>query len=313
MSFIEPFVILALLIGLGALVGRLRVVDARGVAQLSSLVVNVTLPATIFAAVVKDISRDILASAPTVVLLGVAVGAVTWWLGRMLGRWRAMPPERLGVYAFAASCSNTGFLGIPLVAAILGPGALVTAVLFDFATTINIFGLGVAGLAAHGQRHDYKRVLGSLLNPMFLALVVAVAWGATGLCVPETLMDVVEAVGDTTTPLAMIALGHMFYEASRQPHAALVDIGLLGGVRLVLAPAIVLAVIWSHPMPLEVKAVCVLQAGMPTAMLTPILARRYHADHRLGLDAALLTTAASLVTLPLWAWLVQRVLHLGPM
>ncbi len=59
-------------------------------------------------------------------------------------------------------------------------------------------------------------------------------------------------------------------------------------------------------LPEEAKAVCVLQAAMPTAMLTAILAQQHGADHHFGVRAAFATTVLSLGSLPLVAWGVAR-------
>jgi predicted permease len=60
-------------------------------------------------------------------------------------------------------------------------------------------------------------------------------------------------------------------------------VGVLAGLRLLLAPALMLAAVRLLAMPAEAEAVCLLQAGMPTAMLTAIFAQQYGLDHRFGL------------------------------
>jgi len=308
-AFLEPFATLFGLMALGVLVARLGILDEQGVGQISALVVHVTLPAAIFVAVAGEFTRELLRSAPWVLTLGVASGALTYAVGLGIASLRSMPPEQRGVYAFAAGCTNTGFLGIPLIGALLGPAALVTAVLYDFTTTINIFTFGVAGLDHAGPRPDLRRLLRNLLNPMFLALVLGAAWALCGWSLPAVARRVLDVAGDATTPLAMMALGHMLYSGWRSTTVHTVSIGLLGIVRLLMAPALVLGAVWMLPMPTITKAVCVLQAGMPTAMLTAILAHQYGADHRLGLTAALGTTLGSLATLPALVALVLRALH----
>lgn len=308
-AFLEPFGILFALIGLGVLVARLGILDAAGTGQLSSLVVNVTLPAAIFVAVAGELSAELLASAPLVLVLGVGLGALTYAAGLGVARLTGMPPTRRGVYAFAAGCTNTGFLGLPLIAAVLGPTALVTAVLYDFTTTINIYTFGVAGLDRGGP--DVRRLVRNLLNPMFLALVLGMAWALAGLPLPPFLQRLLGLTGDATTPLAMIALGQMLYAGRRGARVDGRELGVLAFIRLVASPALMLGAVWALPMPDVTRAVCVLQAGMPAAMLTAILARQYGADERLGLAASLGTTLGSLVTLPALVALVVGVLGVG--
>jgi predicted permease len=299
-TFLEPFIVLFGLIAVGALVARLRILDGRGVSQISSLVVNVTLPAAIFLAVAAELSLEVLRAAPLVVALGVGLGVLTWGLGRLTGGALGLGPGRRPVFSFAAGCGNTGFLGIPLVAALLGPGALVAAVLYDFGTTINIFTFGVAGLDRSASRLHLGRLVRNLLNPMFLALVIGVAWAVGRVPLPGALREALEITGDATTPLAMFALGHMLYAARREAAPGR-DLAVLAAIRLVLAPALMLGAVWALPLPDALRAVCVLQAGMPTAMLTALLAQQYEVDAAYGVQAAVGTTLASLATIPLVA------------
>lgn len=306
LTFAEPFLVLFALIGVGALVARLKIMDREGVAHVSALVVNITLPAAIFSAVATDLSLEALTSVPLILALGVGLGAATWGLGHLVARRLALDDARRPVYAFAAGCTNTGFLGIPLAGALLGPGALVTAVLYDFTTTINIFTFGVAALDRSSSRLALGRLLRNLLNPMFLALVFGVGWAATGLRLPSPLERLLSLTGNATTPLAMMALGHMLYSARGEAPVPVAQWMSLSAIRLALAPLLMLGAVWWLPLPEEAKAVCVLQAAMPTAMLTAILAQQYGADHHFGVRAAFATTVLSLGSLPLVAWGVAR-------
>ncbi len=310
-AFLDPFIVLFALIALGVLIGFLHILDEKGVSQLSSLVVNVTLPAGIFLATAEDMSPALLASAPIVLVLGVATGALSYVLGRLVARRRAMTESQVGVYAFAAGCTNTGFLGIPLVQAVMGPSALVTAVLYDFTTTINIFTFGVAGLDRSDGGFDVVRLIKNLLNPMFLSLVLGVLWSLTDWSLPHSVRQILDLTGSTTTPLAMICLGQMLYASwgrVRQRDAGTLPLVL---IRLILAPAVAYPMVLLTGMPDVTKAVCVLQAGMPSAMLTPMLARQYGSDHQLGLVASLGTTVVSLLTLPLLSLAVMRLFGLS--
>ena len=311
LAFFTPFITIFALIGLGALVAHLRIIDEHGASQLVSLVVNVTLPVAIFMAVVSEMTPAMLASAPLVVLLAVVVGFCMWLLARALSRPLGLRPDQAGVYAFAAACSNSGFLGLPLVMVVFGPIAAVTATMADFAVTINIFTFAVAGLDQSGKRLDLRLLVKNLLNPLFLALVVAVLWSLTGVKLPSVATDVLRRVGDSTTPLGMIALGHMLKTGWGKARFRVLPLGVLGGIRLVVAPLLMLLLVWLLPMTPEAKAISVLEVGMPPALLTAVLARQYGADHHLGLAVSLLTTVASLVTLPLLAFGVRWLFGLG--
>jgi len=251
-----------------------------------------------------------LATAPWVVLLGILLGALSYLLGRLLAYILRLEPSKAGILAFAASCTNTGFLGIPLISTILGSSATVMAVLYDFSTTINIFTFGIAGLNRSGRPLKLKELGRNLSNPMFFSLLLGVAWSTTHWQVPRLFSQLLQLVGDSTVPLAMLALGHMLYSSVRWRSLLSREVLLLTALRLLLAPLLMLLIVHPFPFTPETKAVIVIQAGMPTAMLTSLIAQQYGADHQLGASATMATTLISLFTLPLLTWGAQALLGL---
>lgn len=310
-AFSEPFLILIALIALGVLVARLHILDEQSVSRISNLVIQVTLPAAIFIAVATEMTPQMFGAAPWVVLLGVISGIVTYALAALIGRFLRLEPSRRGVYTLAACSTNTGFLGIPLIASVFGPVAAVTAVLYDFSTTIIIFTIGIGGLDRSDKRFDLWKLLRNLCNPMFMALVLAVGWSATGWTLPSLAVRLLHLLGDSTIPLVMICLGHMLYSAQGKARVPALHMGLLSGIRFIAAPMLMLALVSLPAMTPEAQAVCVLQSAMPAATLTPILARQYGADEHFGVSATLSTTLLSLLILPLLTYGLRWFYGLG--
>ncbi|NLX36630.1 MAG: hypothetical protein GXY68_08095 [Chloroflexi bacterium] len=305
-ALLTPFARLFLLLALGALLGRLRVITAEGSNQLSTLIINVTMPAVTLIAVARDLSPDMLRMAPWALVLIVLVGLVLWSAAMLAGRAARLQPGTRGVMALTCGCFNTASLGIPVVQTVLGPVAAVYAVMADMGINVNLFTFGVAGLANGRSGRWYRPILKALLSPMFMALFVGGAWFATGWELPGLVADALDLLAGCNAPLSMLLLGYLIYSHARTGLALTWPLLGIISTRLVVSPLLMFAL--TMPLPLDplTRATVILQAGMPAAMLSPVLAKEYGSDVPLAVTAAVVTTALAMLSLPGVAWLATR-------
>ena len=308
MSIIElltPFARLFALLALGALLGRLRVITEEGSGQLSALIINVTMPAVTLIAVARDLSVDLLRMAPWAMALLVLIGLVLWSVAMLAGKLARLKPATRGVVALTIGCCNTGSLGIPVVQAFLGPVAAVYAVLADMGTNINLFTFGITGLAAERNSDWWRPIVKALLSPMFMALFVGAAWFATGWALPGLVNDALDLLAGCNAPLSMLLLGYLVYSRARSGLAFTRPLLAIVGTRLLIAPLLMFGLTALLPLDPLARAVTILQAGMPSAMLSPVLSKEYGADVTLAVTAAVTTTTLAMLTLPGVAWLAS--------
>jgi predicted permease len=114
-------------------------------------------------------------------------------------------------------------------------------------------------------------------------------------------MDWLEIVASMTVPLVMISLGLTL--SSRGFKGRLTAIGVAGAVKLLVLPevAVVAALALGAP---GASRLVMLQAGMPSMMLTLIIGERFGLDTDFTASAILATTVACIVTIPLVQMLV---------
>jgi len=212
-----------------------------------------------------------------------------------------------GAHATAATVSNLGFLGPPLMLAFFGErgaGPLAMAILAEIMVLLS---LGGVLMAANG---DVRRGIGSqilrgtVFNPVVGAIVLGAILASTGLGLPEPVARFLAFLGGAAGPTALFALGGAL-ALQRLDRRTAVAACLISLVKLVVYPLFTWLVL-SHVMTLEpfwVQA-GVLIACLPSAGNIYVLAQRYDADpHRVS-ASILLSTIASVVTFPCAAWLV---------
>lgn len=288
------------LLACGVLAARTRAVPAGTAAVIDRLVIVLALPGLVLARV-PSLELD----ATTLVPVAVAWGQLLLLAGLVLLLSRGLGWSRLttGTMLLCVPLGNTSFLGFPAVESLLGTEHLGPAIVYDQLGSflgVATWGTFVAARWGRGTPPTATTVLRRILTfPPFVALVVAVATRWTGL--PGPVEVVAELLGGMLTPLAMIAIG-LRLRIPEVGSLPTVTTGLT--LRLVVAPAAVLAIMALTGAGGTVWEATALEAAMPPMVTAGIMAIDAGLDERL---AAALTGGGILValaTLPIVATIV---------
>ncbi len=218
--------------------------------------------------------------------------------------------------ALVASFPNTGFMGVPLLAALLGPqaaGPVICVVLADlFVTSSVCIALAQAGDASgHGARDGALRALrGALSNPLPWSIAAGALFSVAGWSLPGPADTVVKMLADAASPVALFTIGAVLHRAGQHVHGRtpLSRVLPVAGIKLVLHPLLVLAlagvaVALGLPLSPFQVGVMVLAASLPSASNVSLLAERYGADNGRIARIIMGSTVAAFVSFPLVAWL----------
>ena len=300
------------LLSVGQLLRLRKALPASAPAVLARVIVLVTMPALIVGILAdarfEPAQLPALLATTTAQLIALALGVL---LLRALGA----PRTAQGAAGIVASFSNTAFLGLPFIVAVL-PGsraAATTAVIIDTVdTTFLLLTLGIAFAGAMARtrpprstsifRQIYQGALRLLRQPMILAVLLGLALALSGLTLPALIAGPLAQVGRTTPVLAFLTIGlGLDLSTLRGQSRALAGIAL---IKLGLAPLLTALILHALAVRGDVAHAAVLQAAMPTAMISVIIAAEAGCDARLAAAAAVVTTLLALVTLPLTVMLL---------
>ena len=112
-------------------------------------------------------------------------------------------------------------------------------------------------------------------------------------------------MGEATTPISMIIIGMIIAGSNMKFIVANKDIWFTIAVRMIVIPAISVVLFWLFGLSGMTAKVVLIRAACPTAAITSVFAIRYGHDENVAAGAVVLTTLASIVTLPLLAMLLQ--------
>lgn len=299
------FTILALLL-VGVLVGHRRWLPDGAAATLEAVVIRIAFPGLIIAS-----TAELTLTSAAFVPVAVAWSTVAVLALGVLGVARLLRLDRLrtSTLLLVVPLGNNGFLGFPAVEALLGPDHLASAVLYDqFGSflALTTFGTVVAARASGGEAPDWRAVVARIVRfPPFVALVVGLTVSGT-VGVPAAVLDVASRIGAAVTPLAMLAVGLRLRLDLTGWRPLALGAGL--ALRLVVAPAIVLAVAVALGVEGVAWQTSTLQAAMPSMVTAAVIAAAAGLDGRMAARLVGIGALLSMATLPGWAYLVTELL-----
>jgi len=210
-------------------------------------------------------------------------------------------PE-MAIEAQCAVIGNVGFLGVPMLAMLLGEAA-VGPVMLVLAVDLIVFGSLVVILIT-GARDGrmslgiFRSVAAGLLkNSMIVSIVLGLAWSGLRLPIPEPMNEFLRILGNAATPGALFAIGaSLASKSAERPTVA----GWLSLCKLVLHPgAVSIAVLVLFPVDPYAGAVMIAAASLPVAGNVFILAQHYGVAPRRVSSSILISTIGAIVTVSL--------------
>lgn len=292
-------------IGLGFAATRRGMFSKTDGQVLARFVLNFALPAMLFNALSQRnfsevMNPNFLLAYGAGSLLSFAIGFVVWRV------WRQKSLAQSGMVAMGVSCSNSGYVGYPILLQFLGPAAGLGLALSVLVENLLVIPLALA-VAESGQTEHLswqRTVLESIKRmvkiPMMQAIVVGLVFSMLGWHLPEVLSKTINLFSASTAAIALFVNG-----------GSLVGMRMVGMIqevrwitlgKLVVHPlAVGLMLMVVGPIEPSLKISAVLLAGMPMLGIYPILAQR-HGQEGFCAAALLVTTVVSFFTISLILW-----------
>jgi predicted permease len=218
--------------------------------------------------------------------------------------------------ALVAAFPNSGFMGVPLLVALLGAssaGPVILTVMIDmiFTSSLCIALSRLDGADKHGAAVALKNALKSVfVNPLPWAILLGGWVSAVGWIPPKPLVQVVGLLADAASPVALFTIGAVLARSQMRAASGHVVAPLVRDYlpvalfKLFLHPALVLGVgtvLMRLGLPLSrfVLVVLVLTAALPSASNVSLLAERFGADNGRIARIILVSTAAAFLTFSL--------------
>lgn len=198
---------------------------------------------------------------------------------------------------------NNGNYGLPIIAFAFGEEALAYASIYFVTSVIALNSLGVF-LASLGKMRPKDALLGLTKVPAIYTIILAVIVVQTGWVLPSPLQKTVTLASNAAVPCMLILLGLELQRAEWTKN--LRALGIPAFLRLVGGPLIALALASLFGLPQPGRQAGITQAGMPSAVMTTVVASEYNLEPSLVTAIVFITTIISPLTLTPLLFLLGR-------
>jgi malonate transporter and related proteins len=292
-----------ILIGYGA--GRLRIVENNHVDGLNALVMNFALPASLFVAIASAPRSELLEQAPLFLILGFVMLLVhlAWYF--FVRASSDVSKADAALQALTVSFPNLAGVGLPIAAAVIGPGGIVPVAVALAAGSIIISPLSLIFVelnsrnpkgetATDSSRQVRKAFLRSVTKPVVLAPVVGVLYSLAGLELVSLAQTSLMLIGVAAPGVALFLTGLIL---SSQPFRLNWKVIAATGLADVGRPVLTAAIVFALPIPTETAKIAILISAVPSGFFGILFAVNYRLDCAATGSMVIASTLFSIVTL----------------
>jgi len=222
-----------------------------------------------------------------VLVVGVALG---WLASRGQDR-----RQRAGLI-LASAIGNNGNMGIPICLFAFGEAGLVLATVYYAISSFLSNTVGVV-IASAGSTTLLKAAIHSLRAPVLYAAGLGLLLNRAQIAVPDGLDRAVELLAGAAVPGMLVLLGVQLRATRFGLDQRVIWRSVL--IRLVASPLVAWGLCFLLGIGGLERQVLIVQAAMPTAVMTTVLATEFNAAPRLVAAAVLATTLLSMITISL--------------
>ncbi len=285
------------LIGLGYSAAIVKFFSAEATTYLTRFVFYFALSAMLFR-FSSDLSLGELYD-PEFILAYLSASIVVYLLATAVAMFKNKPSSEAAVEAQCSVIGNVGFLGIPMLAILMGAKA-VGFIMIILAVDLIVFGslIILIIVVSKDKKLDiflfYRLLIGLLKNPMIVSIICGLSWSASGWSLPGPVSDFIIMLGSAATPGALFAIGASLAQKSAEKFETA---AWLSFCKLILHPlAVCVAVFYVFEVELYAATVMIAAASLPVAGNIFMVAEHYNVAPKRASAAIFLSTVFSIFT-----------------
>ncbi|MFA7372354.1 MAG: AEC family transporter [bacterium] len=288
-------ILILLLVGVWA---RLKGLMTHAASEnISRIVVDITTPALIFTAMYRQFTPDLLRQSYILPLFGALAILIGFMVGLVLLRAARLEENEHNTFLYLSAISNFSYMPLPLAYMLFGDKGIILLFLANVGSYFMLWTFGVWILTRN------KLNLSSLKNlftPPLIGLVIGFLIPLSPLKghIPLFIIDALDMLGKATVPLIMLSVGGLIATVDFKKAFTQASMPVLMAARLILIPAIMIALVYTLKLPPQLANTVILISVMPSASSSPIIIQRFGGKPDLAATGVFFTTIASAITVP---------------
>lgn len=300
---VQQVFVLLLLIVVGFLCGKKKIITDKGSKQMTDIVLYVVTPCVMISAFQRDFSFELLGN---VLICALCAGLIM--AGSILIATAVFRKKEKGineVMRFAVIFSNCGFMSLPLQKAILGDDGWFYGSIFVAMFNIVSWTYGLVLMSGDKKELSIKRLA---FNPGLVGVTIALILFICGIKLPDIVFQPIEYLSNLNTPIPMLIIG--FYLSQANLKKAFTDLNAYAtmGLRLIVIPLLALFVMSLCKVDPTITVACVIASSAPTAATTTMFSAKFNRNVELSVSIVAATTLISIISMPVIIALSQSIM-----
>ena len=281
--------------------------DARN--GISTLTFSIFIPALLFKGIYE--ARE-MGQINIQYLLSFYIPVTVTYLGSryLFNKFRFPDRVHATVAGLSAAYSNTVLVGIPVLLNSIGNEAIVPAFIIisihaGFLLTLSSYLVGIAETGSMNLRSLVKAFYTSLRNPIIFSLLLGIFFNYFDIPLFGWMESILTSLSEAALPLALIVLGSALasYKLSEGIRTSLI----ISLIKLIMLPALVYLLCYEvFSLSPILSSVAVILAAMPVGIMSYAFAENRKDIAPTVASSILLSTLASIITIPLWLYILAR-------
>lgn len=283
-----------------------------GMDFLSKFTVEATLPFYMFYSIHRDIGTrkgliELFSKLPVTFCLILFILLLAALTGRVL----RIAPERRNTFTVACGFPNVVFIGFPVIQALWGDGITSVGAVYYISSTVLFWTIGIwllqrDGKSGKASEKAFLSGLKMLISPAIIGMLAAMLVVFFEIPVSDIILKPLSMISQLTSPLALIFIGSVIRNMDPSSITLGKDVAAALFVRFLVVPAAAVFFLRLMPIPTQMREVFFMLSTMPAMAQMGIMARQYNRDYEFACTIITMTTVISMLTIPLFMYLIQQ-------
>lgn len=304
-TILNQTVIMLILIVVGILCARLKLISTSTNKELSQFVLQVVNPVVIFMSYQKDYETRLVKNLLLTFALSVLAFAVTLAVAYLVIRKKE--DRHTEVERFSSIYSNCAFMGIPLMSALFGDEGV-----FYLTAFITVFNLVIwtHGVITISGEKNMKQLVKVFYSPTMIAIALGIITFFLKIRIPAVPAEALGFIRDINTPMAMIVSGVTISATNVPKLLKNVRVYFICLVKLLIIPLVLALVMSPLNVDEKVRMTIIVAVAAPPAAMCTLFCLRYNKNSVYASEIFAAGTILSVMTLPVVVNLTEKLTNL---
>lgn len=288
---IQVFIMFIIII-LGFIIKKCNIITKEASRQLSDILLIFVTPCVVIKAYQvpyrEDMAGNLLVAFAAAIVINVVGAVVSKFIFNK-------KDEKSIINQYCATYSNCGFMGVPLLEAVLGSQGVFYGA--AYLAIFNIFNW-THGVYLYTQDKKTLSIKNIILNPGVLGVTVGLVLFFARIALPEVILAPVSYMASMNTPVAMLLLGVFLADVDFKTAFKNISLYTVSFVRLIVIPILAVFILQIPFIPDIVAVAVVIPAACPSATAAALFASKYEYDASYASEIVAINTIVSIATLP---------------